>query len=230
MVLSEFVSGLIAWALAVVKSYGAWSVFFVVILEEIFVPIPSPLVLMGAGFILIEPGIAVSEALWQIFWVVTIPASIASTIGSFFAYGIGYYGGKPVIQRMRRFTGVSWEDIKKSEKRMEKGKKAWATIAVLRAIPFFPIAVVSLAAGVLRLSKKYYALATFIGSLPRTFVLAYLGWWVGGEFVVLAQKLNIVEDIILAIVIAAILVLVYKYHKKTYEKISKIRNIAKKRR
>lgn len=228
MVLSELLTELINWSLMVVHQYGAWSVFFVVILEEVFVPIPSMLVLMGAGFLLIEPGIAINQAAWNIFWLVTIPASIASTIGSFFAYGIGYYGGKPVIKRMQRFLGVGWDDIKKAEKRMEKGKKTWATIAALRAIPFFPIAVVSLAAGVLRLSWKWYAVATFIGSLPRTFILAYLGWWIGGEFIALAQQLNIVEDLILAVVIAAALIIIYKYHKHYKKPYEKMRSVQKK--
>ncbi|MBI4170876.1 MAG: VTT domain-containing protein [Candidatus Aenigmarchaeota archaeon] len=211
MVLSEFFAGLIAWVFGLVKAYGVWSVFFVVLMEEVFIPLPSPLVIMGAGYIIIPAGISVNEALWQSFWLIAVPASIASAIGSFFAYGIGYYGGKTLVIRLRRFLGVSWEDIKKAEKKLEKGNKVWISIAVLRAIPFFPIAIVSLASGVLRLSWKKYAVATFIGSLPRTFVLGFLGWYVGGEFVAFAGKLNLIENLVAVIVIAAVLYLLYRY-------------------
>lgn len=214
MVLSEYFSGIVVWVFALVKAYGVWSVFFVVILEELLVPLPSPLVIMGAGYIIIPAGITVNEALWQSFWLIALPASIASTIGSFFMYGIGYYGGKPLITKMRRFIGISWDDVKKQEKRFEKGKKVWVTIAVLRAIPFFLIAIVSLASGVLRLSWKKYAVATLIGSLPRTFVLGFLGWWIGGEFVAFAGKLNIIEDILAIAVLAVIVYVFYKYRHK----------------
>src|SRR3989304_3974586 len=100
MVLSEILNGLIVWSLDLIRAFGPWSVFFVVILEEVLIPIPSPLVLMGAGFLLVPAGIPLTDALWQIFLIVMLPASIASTIGSFFAYGIGYYGGKPAVKKM----------------------------------------------------------------------------------------------------------------------------------
>src|SRR3989344_2960704 len=110
MVFSELVSGLIAWTFEFVRQFGALSVFLVVILEEVLIPIPSPLVIMGASFILVPAGISVWEALWQITLLIVIPASVASTIGSFFTYGIGYYGGRPAINRMHRFLRLWWKD------------------------------------------------------------------------------------------------------------------------
>src|SRR3989344_2263784 len=169
--LSEIFSALVVWSVAFIHAYGPYSVFFIVILEEVLVPIPSPLVIMGAGFILVEPGLALWDAAVKVFFVIAIPAAVASTIGSFFVYGIGYYGGKPLIRKLNRFIGVSWRDVLREEKKIEKGKKIWTTIALLRAVPFFPIALVSLTSGVLRLDWKKYALATFIGSIPRTFML-----------------------------------------------------------
>ncbi len=224
---SGLLSGLVAWVFSIVHAYGVWSVFFVVILEELLIPIPSPLVIMGAGYIIIPAGIPINEALWRAFWLIAIPASIASTIGSFFTYGIGYYGGKPLITKMRRFLGVSWEDIKKSEKRFEKGKKIWLTIGILRAIPFFPIAIVSLAAGVLRLSWKKYTVATFLGSIPRTFILAFFGWYIGGEFVAFASKFGIIENLFLAGVIAILIYLLYRFRHKYAHHVSKLRSHGK---
>ena len=36
-----------------IRAHGAWSVFVGVIIESVIVPIPSPLIIMGAGFVLI---------------------------------------------------------------------------------------------------------------------------------------------------------------------------------
>lgn len=228
MVFAEMLEGIITWVFALIQSYGPYSVFFAVILEEVLIPIPSPLVIMGAAFILIPPDIAFWDGITRIFFVIVIPASIASTIGSFFTYGIGYYGGRRLITRFQKFLGISWLDIKKKEKQFEKGKKVWTTIAILRAIPFFPIAIVSLTAGVLRLSWKKYAVATFIGAIPRTFILAVVGWQLGSTYVNIAGKLNDVENVIAVVVIAGIVYALYRYRHKYahhYKRILGVRNI-----
>lgn len=217
MVLSEIVEDLITWTFALIQAYGPYSVFFAVILEELLLPIPAPLVIMGASFILVPADLAFWDAVREIFFLIVIPASIASTIGSFFTYGIGYYGGRPVITTFQRRLGMKWLDVQQMEKKLEKNKKTWTTIAVLRAIPFFPVAFVSLSGGVLRLSWKKYAIATFIGSIPRTFILAIVGWEVGSEYVVLASKLNTIENVLAVAVILLISYILYRYrHKYAY--------------
>ena len=212
--LSEIFSALVVWSVAFIHAYGPYSVFFIVILEEVLVPIPSPLVIMGAGFILVEPGLALWDAAVKVFFVIAIPAAVASTIGSFFVYGIGYYGGKPLIRKLNRFIGVSWRDVLREEKKIEKGKKIWTTIALLRAVPFFPIALVSLTSGVLRLDWKKYALATFIGSIPRTFMLGMAGWAVGSEYTVIAGRLNAMEYFLALVIIAGAIYMLYHYRHK----------------
>lgn len=214
MVFSEILAGLIEWTLSIIQAYGPYSVFIAVLLEEVLIPIPSPLVIMAAGFLLIPADLAFWDAMARIFFVIVIPASIASTIGSFFTYGIGYYGGRPVVTKFHKFLGISWLDISKMEKRFGKKKKIWISIAVLRAIPFFPIAIVSVAAGVLRLSWKKYAVATFVGSIPRTFILAVIGWQLGAAYVSLARNLSEVENIIAAAVILILVYLLYRYRHK----------------
>src|SRR3989338_6179695 len=214
MVFSEMLDGVVQWILVMIQAYGPYSVFVAVILEEILIPIPSPLVIMGAGFILIPAQLAFWDAMREIFFIIVIPAPIASTICSFFTYGIGYYGGRPLITKFQRFLGVNWVDIEKREKQFEKGRKVWISIAILRAIPFFPIAIVSLTSGVLRLSWKKYALATFIGSIPRTFILAFVGWRLGSAYITFASRLSELETLIAVVVIAAIAYALYRYRNR----------------
>ena len=52
----DFVIGhLTQWILDALRTNGGWSVFIGVLIEQIIIPIPSPAIIMGAGFILI-PG------------------------------------------------------------------------------------------------------------------------------------------------------------------------------
>lgn len=224
MVFSEILEGVINWSMAFIQAYGPYSVFLVVILEEVLIPIPSPLVIMGAGFILIPANITFQQAAWQTFWIIVVPASIASTIGSFFTYFIGFYGGKPAVSKMHKFLGFGWAEVEKAEKRFKDKKSTWITITLLRAIPFFPIAIVSLTAGVLRLNKWKYATATFIGSIPRTFILGMLGWYFGSAYITLAKQLNVLEDfLVLGVVIVALYIL-YRFRHKYIKHANKLKN------
>ncbi len=201
------------WLFELIKSYGAISVFLGVVLEEVIVPIPSPLVIMGAGVLLIPPGISISSALSMIFFTIVIPAALGTVVGSFFVYGIGYFGGKPLLKRFGRFVDFKWKDVEKSSKRLGKGKKVWLSIAVLRAVPVFPTSPVSFLAGALRLDPKKYAIATFIGSIPRIFVLAFLGWYFGSAYATVAGSFSFIENMLLISVLLIIAYFLYKHHK-----------------
>ena len=79
------------WIQATIRAYGPWSVFAGVIIESVIVPIPSPLIIMGAGFILISADLKVFEALTPILVQIVLPGAIASTLGAYIGYAIGYY-------------------------------------------------------------------------------------------------------------------------------------------
>ena len=98
------------------------AVFIGVMIEQIIVPIPSPMIIMGAGAILILPDLSIPNAFLQILWIIVLPGTIASTLGSFIGYTISYYGGKALVVRFQRFLGVDWEEIENLEKRFQ-GKK-----------------------------------------------------------------------------------------------------------
>ena len=125
------------------RAHGQLSVFIGVMIEQIIVPIPSPLIIMGAGAILILPGLSIPNAFLQILWIIVVPGAIASTLGSYIGYTISYYGGKALVVRFQRFLDVDWDQIERLEKRFQ-GKKEALSIFISRAIPVFPISLVSI--------------------------------------------------------------------------------------
>src|SRR6185503_19413323 len=144
---------MIDWLMESIRAYGAWSVFAGVIIESVIVPIPSPLIIMGAGFILISADLKFFEALTPILVQIVLPGAIASTLGAYIGYAIGYYGGKPMVDRWERFLGFSWRDVEALERRFQGGQII-TSIFFLRALPIFPLSVISAAAGLLRLPLK----------------------------------------------------------------------------
>ena len=200
------------------RTHGQLSVFIGVIVEQIIVPIPSPLIVMGAGALLISPDFSIPSAFLQILWVIVLPGTIASTLGSYIGYLISYYGGKALVVRYQRFLGVDWEEIEKLEKRFQ-GKREALSIFFSRAIPVFPISLVSIFAGLLHVPIRPFTLYTFLGSIFRCLFLGFVGWWVGATYEKVATQLDSAETIIsilMLIVMGGVLgYLYYKFRKST---------------
>ncbi len=195
------------------RTHGQLSVFIGVMIEQIIVPIPSPMIIMGAGAILILPGLSIPDAFLQILWVIVLPGSVASTLGSYIGYVISYYGGKALVVRFQRFLGVDWGQIERLEKRFQ-GKKEALSIFLSRAIPVFPISLVSIFAGLLRVPIRPFTIYTFLGSIFRCFSLGFFGWWIGATYEKAATRLDSAETIVsLLMLIGMGIAFGFLYHK-----------------
>jgi membrane protein DedA with SNARE-associated domain len=198
------VAGLLNWIMESIRSYGAWSVFIGVIIESVIVPIPSPLIIMGAGFVLISPELSFFGALLPILLQIVLPGAVASTLGAYIGYGIGYFGGKTLVDRWKGFLGFNWNDVESLERRFQGGRIN-TTIFFLRALPIFPLSVISAAAGLLRLPLQQFSLWTFYGAIPRCLLLGYLGWGLGETYQGFAKDLDKAEGIVSGILILSII-------------------------
>lgn len=212
------ISEITQWIMESMRAHGQLSVFIGVMIEQIIVPIPSPLIIMGAGAILISPEISIPNAFLQILWTIVVPGSIASTLGSYIGYLISYYGGKALVIRLQRFLDVDWNEIENLERRFHVKKEA-LSIFLLRAIPVFPISLVSIFAGLLRIPIKPFTFYTFLGSIFRCLFLGFVGWWIGATYEKVATQLDSVETIIsvlMLIAMVAVLGLLYlKFRRST---------------
>lgn len=193
--------------MSLLQTHGGAAVFVGVIIESIIVPIPSPLIIMGAGALLITPGLSAAGALGPILGKIVLPGAVASTLGAYFAYGIAYWGGKPVVDRFERFLGFGWSDISDMERRL--AKRAGLMIFLLRALPIVPLSVISAAVGALRLPVGPFTLWTFLGSVPRCLILGYLGYFTRESFEGLAGRLNHLESLVSAAIVAAAFALIF---------------------
>lgn len=200
------------WILEAIRSHGVLGVVIGVLIEAIVAPIPSPIVMMTAGFVLVEPGLALSAALWKILLIITIPASIAGLVGNYVVYAVCYWGGKPVINKFKRLLGFSWSDIRKVKRKIGTGKKRDWSLFALRAIPIVPISVVSAGAGVMKIDWKRFGIFSFLGLLPRNFLLAFIGWKLSEVYVKIAHSVNSIETMV-TITILGIILLIVVVHK-----------------
>jgi len=181
------------WLISLIQTHGILAVILGVVIETIVVPIPSPMILMAAGFILI-PAQTLSQAFLQSLWIAAV-AGLAQTIGSYFVYGIAYYGGKPIIDKYEKWHGVSWKDISTFQKKFQKKGRETLTLGVMRALPIMPLSVISGVAGILKMDFKRYTLATLAGVIPRNVFLALLGWQLKSAYAALAGVIDKMETV-----------------------------------
>ena len=195
------------------RAHGQLAVFIGVMIEQIIVPIPSPMIIMGAGAILILPALSVPDAFLQILWIIVLPGAIACTLGSYIGYTISFYGGKALVVRFQRFLGVDWDQIANLEKRFQ-GKREALMIFLTRAIPVFPISLVSIFAGLLRVPIKPFTIFTFLGAIFRCLLLAFVGWWIGATYERVATRLDSLETVVsILLMIGMIAALGYLYRR-----------------
>ncbi|MEM4254861.1 MAG: DedA family protein [Candidatus Norongarragalinales archaeon] len=144
----------------VVVAYGGVGIAFAMFLESSILPVPSELILITAG-LFFDP---ITVAFW---------GTIGSTLGAMVGYYIGFKGGRPVVDKLGAYLFMTPERVMKMERKFGE----WGSHAVLigRLFPFVPFKVFSITSGILRFNFENFVVMTFIGTLPRAFLLAWLG-------------------------------------------------------
>lgn len=143
-----------------VEDMGAWGPVAIVALMALAIvmsPIPSGPIAVAAG--------AAFGPLPGALYVV-----VGSTLGALIAFGIARFLGFEIIERWSR-TGPLVARLRNER------SQTWLTLLVLaaRLIPFVSFDAVSYVAGLTPLAFWRFALATFVGVVPVSFLLAYFG-------------------------------------------------------
>lgn len=209
------------WILAALRTNGGWSVFIGVLIEQVIIPIPSPAIIMGAGFILIPPESTWTTAFFQATWVIVFPGVIASTLGAIATYYVGRYGGKAFVDRFNNFLGFQWSDVESIGAHFSRRGEE-ISLFLLRSAPIVPLSLISVASGVLEIPVKLFVVWSVLGTIVRCYLLAFLGWQMGGKALELAKGVDRFESLISVVmaagVVAGILYVRHRVRKGLTEK------------
>lgn len=175
-----------------VQSVGYPGLFVLIMLESTLVPIPSELVMPFAGYLAHTGEFSLAAIL--------IINSVAALVGSAICYWIGMAGGKPLLMKYGKFIGVRRKDIERTETYFSRHGKA--TILIGRFLPVVRH-IISIPAGIARMSLPGFFLQTFIGSTIWGTVLILIGYELG-NWAVIAEKLKHV-DLLIGVAILVLL-------------------------
>ncbi|MES2270805.1 MAG: DedA family protein [Pseudomonadota bacterium] len=163
------------WIFHLIDAGGYWGIAFLMVLENVFPPIPSEII-MGIGGIRVGQG-QMAMAPLLLF------GTAGTTVGNYFWYLIGRKLGiqrlKPLVDRYGRWATLEWRDVEAINGVF--ARYGQAIVFVFRFMPALRT-MVSLPAGLFRMGHVRFLLWTASGSLIWNVILAYAGYILGANF------------------------------------------------
>ena len=177
------------WYLATLSQGGYWLIAGLMALESTLVPIPSEVIIPPAAYL------AHTQGEFSFLGVV-----LAGTVGSFIGASVMYWAsrllGHPVIARVGRYVGLGQAKLELAERWCARYGPPGVFFA--RLLPVIRH-LIGIPTGILRMSFRRYAIATFFGSLLWCAVLAWLGTAVGQHPELLTGSLHRFFALVLAV-------------------------------
>jgi membrane protein DedA with SNARE-associated domain len=187
-------TGVSQWAVELMEGIGAPGAGLIVALENLFPPLPSEIILPLAGFTASRGSFSLVEAL---LW-----TTIGSVLGAWLLYGIGALLGRDRMRAIaRRLPLVDVEDVDKAENWFHR--YGYRAVFFGRMIPLFR-SLISIPAGIERMSVWKFLLLTLGGSLIWNTVFVLAGFYLGENWHVVEQYAGIVQKAVIAGVALAI--------------------------
>jgi len=177
--ISRIIETLTAFIISVIAASGYGGITLLMAIESACIPLPSEVIMPFSGALTI-PQIAshFGRTPFSLFWVATAGA-LGCNLGSLVAYYVGYYGGRPLVERYGSYIFLSETELHWADRFFEK-RGDWAVL-IARLLPVVRT-FIALPAGIARMRQLRFHAFTFIGSWPWCYVLAWIGVRLGEKW------------------------------------------------
>jgi len=147
-----------------VTTYGYAAIFLLMLAESACIPFPSEVTMLVGGWYAADGRLD--------FFLVGVAGVSGNLVGSWIAYAVGRATGRDLLDRYGKYVLIRGHDVDKAEVWWEKyGEAATFFSRLLPVIRTF----ISLPAGIARMPFGKFTLYTFLGCIPWTFALAWVG-------------------------------------------------------
>lgn len=147
-----------------VQDWGYWGVILLMAMESSIFPVPSEVVMPPAAFLAAQGKMS--------FWGVILAGTFGSWLGSAITYAISRWLGRPFVLKFGKYFFISPEKLERAEVfmlRYEAGGIFFARLLpVVRHL-------ISIPAGIVRMSFGMFSLMTIIGSFIWCSILSWYG-------------------------------------------------------
>jgi len=163
--------------------FGWVGVFGLMVLENATGVTPNELILTFAGWMLIErhgiaPGFILVGGLY---------AGFGSAVGASIVYWVARNGGRPIIDRFAKFFRINLSLLSRAEEQMQQ-RGVWIIFAG-RVLPGIRM-LVSIPAGLARISFPKFFFATFLGAYIWCTLFIGAGYLLGHEWMLISDYIK----------------------------------------
>ena len=191
---------------SVYEAIGWPGVVLLMAVESACIPLPSEMIMPLAGWMLIaDKGHGAAYIVMAGFY-----GALGCVSGSVVAYGVGSWGGRPLIEKYGKYVLISRRDLDTADRWFaERGQ---LTVFLSRLLPIVRT-FISFPAGVARMPFIKFIIYTFVGSFIWCLGLAYGGYLLGDNWESLRNAIRPFDIPILIVIGVLVILYVYRHLK-----------------
>jgi membrane protein DedA with SNARE-associated domain len=181
--------------LRLIAAYGLVAVFVLMAAESCGLPVPSEVIMPGAGLLAAAGHLSLPAAI--------VAGALGNLAGSLVAYWLAARFGAPLLLGPGRRVGFSREHLHLSQRWFDR--HGGLTVFAGRLLPVIRT-YISFPAGLSRTRLGQFAVLTLLGSLPWSAALALAGYTLGQNADRISRPVQFASVVILAAVVALLVV------------------------
>jgi membrane protein DedA with SNARE-associated domain len=135
------------------------------------------------------------------YFAMAMAGAVGYTVGSIIGWAIGYYGGRPYLERHGKWLHVTPHNLQRAEAWFDRFGD-WA-VAIGRVTPVVR-SFIAIPAGVFEMPLGRYILLTIPGSVAWAFAFAGAGWAFGSQWEDFHHRFHYAEYIVAGLIAAVI--------------------------
>ena len=197
------------WVQDVINQFGYFGVALLVVIENIFPPIPSEIVLPFAGFVAQQGSAGVAQSDTSVIGMM-IAATIGSVVGALILYVISSAIGperlRAFVQRFGRWFGVKQTDLLRAEAWFDR--RSFVAVLVGRCVPLIR-SIVSIPAGFRRMKLTSFILLTAVGSAVWNIALIGAGAILGDQWERVGEYVGVFQWLVIGAILMLLIRFVY---------------------
>lgn len=176
-------TGFAGWIVDLIDSIGTPGIAIALLLENVFPPIPSEMVLPLGGFV---AGQSDASLFTMILW-----ATLGGLVGAWILYGLGYLlGPRRLAAIIDRLPLVTLDDLDKANRWFDR--HGGLAVFIGRCIPIVR-SLISIPAGVRRMGFVRFTIYTVLGSGIWNTLWIGLGYVVGDQWTDIGRYSNLIS-------------------------------------
>ncbi len=177
--IANIIAALSAFIISIISHAGYPGIVLLMAIESACIPLPSDVIMPFSGALTIASIAAQYGREPFTLLLVAFFGALGCNAGSVIAYEVGYFGGRPLVEKYGSYILLSKQELDWAEHFFQRYGSG--TVFISRMLPVVRT-FIALPAGIARMPRLRFHLYTFIGSFPWCLMLAYVGRVLGEKW------------------------------------------------